>query len=257
MRPLAALERFFERLFERPAARLFRARLQPVQVQRKIERAMETERLSGADRPRVPNRFRVHLHPDDLGSFDEMTGTLASELADGALAFARSHGYAVADRPRVELVEDRRARKGDIRVDARFADPEPAASAAAPADAPAAGESGRPSTNTMVFSVPVAQAPVARLREVQPDGTEREIGVDGAALTIGRASDNQLVLNDARVSRHHARLQPRGGTLVFTDIGSTNGSRVNGVRVGEIVLGEGDRIEIGDTVLIVESVVRG
>ena len=256
MRPLAALERFFERIFERPAARLFRARLQPVQVQRKIERAMEIERLSGADRPRVPNRFRVHLHPEDLASFDEMTGTLAAELADGALAFARSHGYAVADRPRVELVADHRARKGDIRVDARFADPEPAVPAGL-ADASPGSEPGRPSTHTMVFSVPAVQSPVARLREIHPDGTEREIDVDGAALTIGRASDNQLVLNDARVSRHHARLQARGGTLVFTDIGSTNGSRVNGVRVGEIVLGEGDRIEIGDTVLIVESVARG
>jgi hypothetical protein len=257
MRPLAAVERFFERIFERPAARLFRARLQPVQVQRKIERAMEIERLSGADRPRVPNRFRVHLHPDDLASFDEMTGTLASELADGALAFARSHGYAVADRPRVELVADRRARRGDIRVDARFADPEPPTPPPGPADAAQGGQPPRPSTHTMVFSVPAPQSPVARLREVHPDGTEREIDIDGAALTIGRAGDNQLVLDDARVSRHHARLQARGGTLVFTDIGSTNGSRVNGVRVGEIVLGEGDRIEIGDTVLIVESVARG
>ena len=257
MRPLAALERFFERIFERPAARLFRARLQPVQVQRKIERAMETERLSGADRPRVPNRFRVHLHPNDLATFDEMTGTLAAELADGALAFARSHGYAVADRPRVELVADRRARAGEIRVDARFADPEPTAPAAGPTGEPSSGVAGRASTNTMVFSVPVVQGPVARLRQVHPDGTEREISVDGATLAIGRASDNQLILNDARVSRHHARLQARGGTLVFTDIGSTNGSRVNGVRVGEIVLGEGDRIEIGDTVLIVESVASG
>ena len=57
---------------------------------------------------------------------------------------------------------------------------------------------------------------------------------------------------DGRVSRHHARIAGRRGTLVYADLGSTNGSRVNGVRVGELVLGAGDRIELGDTVIVVE-----
>ena len=75
MPPLTAIERFFERLFERPSARLFRARLQPVQLQRRIERAMEAERLAAADRTLVPNRFVVHLDPDDLAAFGDMPGT--------------------------------------------------------------------------------------------------------------------------------------------------------------------------------------
>ena len=75
---------------------------------------------------------------------------------------------------------------------------------------------------------------------------------DGSSLTIGRAADNDLVLADGRVSRHHARITGRRGTLVYTDLGSTNGSRVNGAPVGELVLGAGDRIELGDTTLIVE-----
>jgi pilus assembly protein CpaF len=106
----------------------------------------------------------------------------------------------------------------------------------------------------MVFEIPKAAAPAARLRELRPDGTQREIQLDGASLTIGRAGDNGLTLHDARVSRHHARLQVRRGALVFSDLRSTNGSRVNGVRVAEVVLGEGDRIELGDTVLVVETV---
>ena len=72
MRPLTNLERFFEQLFERPAARLFHPRLQPVQLQRRIERAMETDRMSGADRTLVPNRFRVHLNPEDLDAFGDL-----------------------------------------------------------------------------------------------------------------------------------------------------------------------------------------
>src|SRR5207344_192247 len=123
MPPLTAIERFFERLFERPPARLFRTRLQPIQIQHRIERAMEGERLTTTDRTLVPNRFVVHLHPADMAEFGDMTGTLASELADGALAFARAHHYTLVDRPRVDLLADPAVERADIRVDARFADP--------------------------------------------------------------------------------------------------------------------------------------
>ena len=123
MPPLTAIERFFERLFERPSARLFRTRLQPVQLQRRIERAMEAERLAASDRTLVPNRFVVHLHPDDLAGFDDMEQTLAAELADAALLFARAHHYTLVDRPRVDLLGDVTVLRADIRVDARFADP--------------------------------------------------------------------------------------------------------------------------------------
>ena len=54
------------------------------------------------------------------------------------------------------------------------------------------------------------------------------------------------------MSRHHGRIVGRRGTLVYADLGSTNGSRVNGVAVTEVVLGVGDRLEVGDTVIIVE-----
>src|SRR3954470_12245010 len=138
MRPLAAVERFFEQLFERPTARLFRPRLQPIQLQRRIERAMENERMSAADRILVPNPVPVQLHPEDLEAFGELTATLATDLAEGALAFARRHRYAVIDRPRVDLVADPAVGRGEIRVDARFADKARAAAAAvAPSVAPA------------------------------------------------------------------------------------------------------------------------
>lgn len=268
MPPLSAIERFLERLFERPSARLFRARLQPVQLQRRIERAMEAERLAAADRTLVPNRFVVHLHPSDLAAFGDMTGSLASELADGALLFARARRYTLVDRPRVDLVADEAVERADIRVTARFADPIaghdrrdlPAPTAAAGPDGsladgtPADDAPGRGGpTDTMVFAVPRPNAPTARLRVIDVDGRERTCDFDGSALSIGRAADNDLVLADSRVSRHHARLTGRRGTLVYSDLGSTNGSRVNGVAVGELVLGAADRIELGDTVIVVEA----
>jgi hypothetical protein len=253
MRPLTAVERFFERLFERPTARIFRTRLQPIQLQRRIERAMETDRLSGAERTLVPNRYRVRLNPDDLVEFRDFSDSLAAELADGALAFARAHRYTLVDRPRVELVADRHVQRSEIRVETRFADRSADAGAATdhriPQSRPEAEHGG-----TAVFTLPEVDVPAARLRVIQPDGTERETTVEHGQLTIGRARDNDLVLDDGKVSRHHARLLPRHGTLVFTDLGSTNGSWVNGTRVAEVALGEGDRIEVGGTVLVVESV---
>ena len=253
MPPLTAVERFFERLFERPSARLFRARLQPIQIQHRIERAMESERLTTSDRTLAPNRFVVHLHPADLADFGDMTGTLAAELADSALSFARAHRYTVVDRPRVDLVADPAVQRADIRVDARFADAlatRPSAPAAANDRADADADSAP--SETRVFEVPKPPTPRAILQVRDPDGQTRRIVVEGGNLTIGRATDNDLVARDSRVSRHHGRITGRRGTLVYVDLGSTNGSRVNGVPVTEVVLGAGDRLEMGDTALVVE-----
>jgi hypothetical protein len=277
MPPFAAIERFFERLFERPTARLFRARLQPLQLQRRIERAMEAERLASADRTLAPNRFAIHLNPEDLAAFGDMTSSLATELADGALVFARSRHYTLVDRPSVTIDADPAVDRADIKVVARFADPiagreralPPEPFEEAPQNGPrspgAAGirsirGAGKPSggfqigvrSDTMVFTVPRPSAPTARLRVIDREGIEAVHEFDGAGLTIGRSADNDLVLPDGRVSRHHARIVGRRGTLVYADLGSTNGSRVNGVAVGELVLGIGDRIEVGDTIIIVE-----
>ena len=227
--------------------------------------------MSGADRTLVPNRFRVRLHPDDLAAFGDLTATLATELANGALGFARGHRYTLVDRPRVDLIADPDVRQGEIRVAARFAEraADPASAAIPIMGAGQGGEDGPTEDggldprdpqlvgHTMVFRVPTVDAPLARLREIRPNGTQDEIELSGGPLTIGRAPDNGLVIHDSRVSRHHARMQARRGTLVFTDLGSTNGSRVNGARVAEVVLGEGDRIELGDTVLIVELIPGG
>jgi hypothetical protein len=254
MPPLAAIERFFERLFERPSARLFRTRLQPVQLQRRIERAMEAERLAASDRTLVPNRFVVRLHPTDLDGFDEMEASLASELADAALVFARAHHYTLVDKPRVDLLADPTVERSDIRVDARFADPIGGRFGTS-SDARATGSGWPPGAadplSTMVFAVPMPSGPRARLRVADAVGGVRDVGI-GAGLTIGRAADNDLVLRDERVSRHHARISGRRGTLVYADLESTNGSEVNGHRVTEVVLGAGDTIRLGGTTLEVE-----
>ena len=68
---------------------------------------------------------------------------------------------------------------------------------------------------------------------------------------------NELALTDPTVSRIHAEVKIEDQRAVVRDLGSTNGTRVNGHRVTELVLGEGDRIQIGETSLVVEAAPAG
>ena len=106
---------------------------------------------------------------------------------------------------------------------------------------------------TRVFKLPQPSSPRAAVAVTDPDGRIRRFSIGGGGLTIGRADDNDLVARDTRVSRHHGRIAGRRGTLVYLDLGSTNGSRVNGEPVTEVVLGVGDRLEVGDTTIVVEG----
>ena len=124
-----------------------------------------SERLATADRTLVPNRFVVHLNPDDLEGFGEMTASLASELADGALVFARARHYTLVDRPRVTLFADPSVERADIRVTARFADP--IAGGQGNASPMETGTDSSPSLavhgDTMVFTVPRPTAPASAI----------------------------------------------------------------------------------------------
>lgn len=291
MGPLAAVERFLERLFERQTARLFRTAIRPVQVQRRLERAMEANRVRDGARTVVPHRFLIRIVPDEMTALRSLAPDLASSLADSALAFARGHGYTLLDRPIVTLRPDPAVPAGEIVVDAHDPyQPDPPAgvddavgvdgaqetgpqtrdagdpvatehSAAAGGPAMSVADASTPARptqasieHTAVFVVPGAEGPRATIREIRPDRSSRTIEFDGRPITIGRAPDNGLVVRDGRASRHHARIDGRRGSLVLTDLGSTNGSFVNDRQVASIALGEGDRIRIGTTSLIIEAV---
>ena len=89
---------------------------------------------------------------------------------------------------------------------------------------------------------------VAQSALLMIEGRRVVIGPGGA--TIGRGRQADVVLNDPNVSRQHAEIRPRGGSWVITDLGSTNGSQLNGRRIdGSEVLREGDEIELGASVL--------
>ena len=236
MRSMSRVERFFERLVERPSARLFRTRLQPIQVLRRVERAMEAGRRVEAGREVAPDRFTVHLHPADLEELGD-PAIVAGDVASGALAFARSHNLVLVDRPRVSIRSDAAVVRGEVEVDAGVSRPGPA-------------DARQADSNTRVFEIPVPRAPKATLEIREPGRLSRTVDVAGP-MRIGRAEESELPIKDPRVSRLHARVHARDGHLVLTDLGSTNGTRVNGQRIREVVLGDGDVIAIGETELVV------
>jgi len=262
MRPLSTLERLLERAFERPTARLFRTPLSVVVVQRRIERAMEVERRRAEGRTVVPDEITVALRRADLGALAAAAGgeaELASRLAGAALAFARAHDYAPARLPTVTLAVDPTVPFGDVRVAAVYSaggarrgnvidDPEAAdvrrSSGPARRDHPGGGEP------TLVFAV--AAAPPRALAMVvvrEPDGRVRRVPLDGSPVVIGRDAACDVVLDDRRASRRHARIQARGGYIVLSDLGSTNGTYIRSERVAEVTLGLGDTVVIGDSTL--------
>jgi Protein of unknown function (DUF3662)/FHA domain len=240
MRSMSRVERFFERLVERPSARLFRTRLQPIQVLRRIERAMQGGRGDGDHRNEAPDRFTIFVNPEDLASLTPLD-EVAADLASDALSFARAHRLELRGKPRVAFHSDAAIRRGEVEVEARL-------SSASRSDAAHDLPSG-----TSVFEVPAVQAVSAVVDIREPNRPPRTVSVTARPLRIGRGSESDVTLRDARVSRQHARLHGRDGVLVLTDLGSTNGTRVNGQRIREVVLGAGDQIVMGDTVLVLRA----
>jgi len=307
-RSFAAVERFFERLLERPAARLFRAPIQPVQLQRQVERAMESGRLSKSDRTYVPNRFRVLLNPADVALFTDDRTLLQADLADAVLRRARVRGYRLVARPEVVVVPSEAVGEGEVSVIADPLDPGLVRSAAAglrtvelegprPPRAPIPGTAPVPAVPDppipaeaipeepgsgvdrgarMVADPSVQPAvpadPMAALGGYAPAEVARPAPVDritalveirsrngqpwvfvfrGGVVRVGRGTDNEIVLPDDRVSRRHGQLTARQGTLVWTDLGSSNGSQVNGAPAREIALGVGDVVRVGNSTLTI------
>ncbi|MBD3316476.1 MAG: FHA domain-containing protein [Chitinivibrionales bacterium] len=77
--------------------------------------------------------------------------------------------------------------------------------------------------------------------------------LDTDVVTIGRARDNIIAIANSAVSRYHARIEAADDGYVLTDLGSLNGTYVNGERVKRVLLADGDRIEIGEYAIVFQE----
>ena len=105
---------------------------------------------------------------------------------------------------------------------------------------------------TAVFAAPRPNTPRAQLAVRTSGQPVSRLNVRPGTIRLGRALDNDICLPDDKVSRHHGQIGMHLGMLVYTDLGSTNGSFLNGAAVTEIALGPGDVLQLGSSTITVE-----
>ena len=214
---LQQFEERLERLVEGTLAKPFRSNLQPVEIGRRLTREMDLHRRVGVRGLIAPNAFAVTLAPADVQRFSNFIDALSRELSDAAREHAKNEGYLFVGPVEVEIFEGSTLKAGRFTVEAEVRE----------------------------------DADGGFLAElVLTDGRRVQIGSE--PLVIGRLPECGVVLADSNVSRRHAELRRSGDSVVLTDLGSTNGTRVNGAPVRERVLVSGDEVSVGSTRLIFE-----
>jgi hypothetical protein len=217
-------------------ARAFKSGLQPVELAKAVQRYPSSYQQVGIDSVVVPNVYRFTLSPDDLERFGGYVNALQRELADVVVRTADEEGWTLKGPVRIEFEEGDHVRVGTYELRGKIEAKQAPARAPEPSEAaPARGGSTRvleaqPESAAAVLHVIGGSAPPKR--------------VTGDA-TIGRLPECDLTLSDPSVSRRHAKVSRQDGAWTITDLGSTNGVKVNGEHVDSARLEDGDRIELG------------
>ena len=212
-----------ERIVEGSIAGVFRLRVQPAEIGRRLERAMLDGRVTSVGTSLAPNLYEVRLHPEDAAVFAGWDEALSREMETWLAELAFARGLSTVGPIRVRLVEDASVGRRSVRAEGRFA-----------GGAASAGTSRRPDRD---LPQPL------RLLPIEPGVPY--LSLRSSPVTVGRADDNDLVLADPEVSRHHARLEPDGQSWRAIDLGSTNGTWVNGVRLNTATIAAGDEVAFG------------
>ncbi len=236
------VERLLERVLEAPTRRLFRTRLQPVELARALGRSMEAGALVGPNGLVVPNHYTVTLHPTDYDAFASWRQSLERDLGRFVAQRARSRGWSCPSMPVVQIVSDPAVPLGRPVVRGQARDVEAGARDVEPLQAAAGLE------QTAVLAVPGGPAEGRAASSGKPwlelaDG--RRVRLDAPTVRLGRAPDNDVVLDDPSVSRYHASIRIAGDRCTLVDLGSHNGTRVGTSVVTEHALLPNEVIYLG------------
>lgn len=216
---LKGFERRLERMVEGAFARAFRSTIRPVELGRRLVREMDDNRsVDVRGQTVVPNHYTIELSPSDHEQFAEVHERLQRELSDAAREHARDEGYTFMGPVAVDIVVEEKRKTGSFTITGRMRE--------------AAGGVGAGSL-------------------VLPN--DERVPLNNSVVTLGRRPESTIVLTDPNVSRKHAEIRPNGGGYLLVDLRSTNGSRVNGVRVTEQQLKDGDELSFGNTTLRFEA----
>jgi hypothetical protein len=185
----------------------------------------------------IPHAYSIILHPDDRAAFADVETDLVRELAEAVTQHGERESYRLSEPVVVVLREDASTKRGSISVVPSLV------------TAPTPVQSRTDSDEAVVIqpiaasmATPIAGAITSAL--ITPDGVRHVLETE--RVTIGRQSGCTVVIRDTNVSREHAQLRRRPNGWTLRDLGSTNGTKLNGVRVDdEQMLADGDVIMLG------------
>ena len=202
-----------------------RTGIRPIEIGRQIIAAMDNQAIEQDGR--VAQRYVVGLHKSDLGALSDALKPLMSELRQAIANHAKFEGYNIAGEADVVLEEDVAQRIGSCVV-------------------------------TVGNTATTPREPVAQQLAVKPaavvlaDGSRHPL--DGDLVTIGRQASCTIVIADNNISRVHARFRVGDNAWTIEDLGSTNGTKVNGVLITEpTLLSHGQLIALGSLQLHFEQ----
>ena len=277
MSVLRAIESKIEGLVEGVFGRAFRTHVQPVELARKLAKEMDEHRSVSVSRVYVPNEYTLYLSSGDREQFQSYEGSLIGELQEYLAEHARREGYSMLSAPRVTITTDDDLAIGEFGIATRVAQPDTAAAVLPVGAEPDAVSEG--SALAAAAALPAAPAPVAppvpeipaatvvyrpstppetvpEEEPVPPPAREtvtltigdRVYPIESSRVVLGRSRECDIHVADANASRRHCEIvQDGASTWSLVDLGSTNGTELNGQRVRQAVLADGDRVTIGST----------
>lgn len=214
---LQQFEQRLEQLVEGAFSKAFRSGLQPVEIGRRLVRELDDHRTLSIQRVIVPNHFTVGLSEQDHARLAPIEEALAFELAANLREHARLESYSFVGTIAIALEPRPKLRPGQVAITSTaVADP-----------------GGR--VGTLVLT----------------DGQRVELSE--RPVVIGRLPECDIVAPDPGVSRHHAEVRAEIDGFHLIDLGSTNGTIVNGVAVRAHHLEDGDELQFGSTVVRFEA----
>ena len=273
MSVLRTIESKIEGLFEGVFGRAFRTHVQPVELARKLAKEMDEHRSVSVSRVYVPNEYTIYLSTADRQQFGSYEGSLVGELQEYLTEHARREAYALLTPPRVKFATDDDLAIGEFGIATRVAQPDeglpplptaapaalvPVNSVSIPVPAPIVPVEAPAAATTMVYRQAEPEAPEPVAPPVpEPPRDIVTLTLDGRAhpitttsVVIGRSRECDLRVADGNASRRHAEVLREGDAYIVVDLGSTNGTELNGRRIMRETLSDGDRITIGATDLV-------
>ena len=207
-------------MFEGVFNRGLRSTVRPIEIGRRLVQEMDDKRTVDSKSRRVaPNHFVIRLHPKDHDELTDFIGPLESELVEAAKEYAKEEGYHLRGPITVSITSDDSLKSGRIGIDSK---------------------------------VRTSESPVNEGSLVVAGGKVVKIG--DQPIVIGRQPDCDIVFDDPNISRRHAEVRVAAGEFTVSDLGSTNGTKVNGVAVTIArALRDGDIVTLGSNSIRFEA----